>query len=95
MRWIYDSGHSVWDESQGRVVRIYGAVREITERKLAEEALRYQATLLKSVSDAVITTDLDFVVQSWNSAAEALYGWPAEEAIGKIDGRDGAHRVCQ
>jgi PAS domain S-box-containing protein len=86
VRWLHDSGHPVWDKSQGRVVRIYGAARDITERKQAVEALRYQATLLKSVSDAVITTDLDFVIQSWNSLAEALYGWRAEEAIGRLMG---------
>ncbi len=57
------------------------------ERVKAEEALRYQATLLGSVSDAVITTDLGFTIQSWNSVAEALYGWRAEEAIGKSMGQ--------
>jgi PAS domain S-box-containing protein len=56
--------------------------RDITEREQAEEALRYQATLLRSVTDAVITTDLDFTILSWNSAAEELYGWRAEEVIG-------------
>jgi len=38
------------------------------------EALRQ---IFKSVSDAVIVTDLDFTIQRWNPAAEALYGWPA------------------
>ncbi len=55
---------------------------DITQSKQDEEAMRYQATLLKSVTDAVITTDLDFNVESWNSAAEELYGWRAEEVIG-------------
>lgn len=62
---------------------LLAVVRDITERVEAEERRKYQALLLESISDAVITTDLDFVIQSWNSAAEALYGWRAEEVLGK------------
>ncbi|MGH9755968.1 MAG: PAS domain-containing sensor histidine kinase, partial [Blastocatellia bacterium] len=39
-RWLRDYGRAVWDEAAGRVTRIYGAVEDITERKLAEERLR-------------------------------------------------------
>jgi PAS domain S-box-containing protein len=87
VRWLHDRGHPQWDEAQSRVARVHGAARDITERKRAEEALRYQAALMKSVSDAVITTDLEFSIQTWNSAAEALYGWSAEEALGKLMGQ--------
>ncbi|MEP0806693.1 MAG: PAS domain S-box protein [Chloroflexota bacterium] len=54
----------------------------VTEKKRAEERLRYHASLLENVSDAVIATDARFVIQSWNKGAEALYGWTAKEAIG-------------
>jgi len=47
------------------------------------EAHKYQATALRNVSDAVITTDSDLRVRSWNAAAEAMYGWSADEVIGK------------
>jgi PAS domain S-box-containing protein len=56
---------------------------EVIERRQAEEQLRYQATLLEHVSDAIIATDLDFIITSWNHAAETLYGWNAQEVIGK------------
>ncbi len=85
VRWLRTSGRVECDEN-GRPVRFAGIDWDITARKQAEETLRYQATLLGSVSDAVITTDLDFVIQSWNSAAQALYGWPADEAIGRLMG---------
>ncbi|MBW2707464.1 MAG: PAS domain S-box protein, partial [Deltaproteobacteria bacterium] len=56
---------------------------EIDERRRAEEKLRYQATLLENVSDAVIAVDMDFKIRSWNDTAENIYGWKAEEVIGK------------
>lgn len=40
--------------------------------------------LLQYVSDAVIVTDLAFKITGWNRAAERIYGWPAEEVMGKI-----------
>jgi PAS domain S-box-containing protein len=51
--------------------------------KHAEEKIRYQADLLANVSDAVISTDLDFVIRTWNRAAESMYGWREAEVIGK------------
>jgi PAS domain S-box-containing protein len=57
-----------------------------TRAQLIEEleTLRWQQrALLDSTSDAIITTDLDFIIQGWNPAAETLYGWSAEEAIGR------------
>jgi len=56
---------------------------DITIRKKAEEQIQYQAKLVEDASDAIISTDLDFNIKSWNNAAETLYGWNADEAIGK------------
>ncbi|MBI4283949.1 MAG: PAS domain S-box protein [Chloroflexi bacterium] len=56
---------------------------DITERKKAEVIIEHQASLLEVVTDAIISTDKDFVIMSWNKAAEELYGWKAEEVIGK------------
>jgi PAS domain S-box-containing protein len=70
-------------DSEGRIVGLVGVNRDITERRLFEEQLRYHASLLENVSDAVISTDLDLTILSWNRGAEAMYGWRAEEAIGK------------
>ncbi|MBN1563319.1 MAG: PAS domain S-box protein, partial [Anaerolineae bacterium] len=57
--------------------------QDISERKAAEATLRYHSTILTSLSDAVISTDLAFVIQSWNEAAEKLYGWSAADTIGQ------------
>lgn len=58
------------------------SLRDISERKARERQLRYYASLQENVSDAVIATDLDFRIQSWNRAAELIYGWRAEEVLG-------------
>ena len=57
-------------------------LRNITERKQSEEEIAFQARLLSAVEQAVIATDLDGKVVSWNSFAEKLYGWSAAEAVG-------------
>jgi PAS domain S-box-containing protein len=56
---------------------------DITERKRLEDQFRAHATLLMSVSDAIISTDPNLVIETWNPAAEAIYGWRAHEVIGK------------
>jgi diguanylate cyclase (GGDEF)-like protein/PAS domain S-box-containing protein len=47
-----------------------------------EEQLRFQAKLLDAVGQSVIATDLEGKVLYWNRAAEGLYGWSSEEALG-------------
>ena len=49
-------------------------LRDLTDRKRAEAALRYQANLVEHVSDAIIGVDTDGRVESWNRAAELIYG---------------------
>jgi PAS domain S-box-containing protein len=56
---------------------------DITERKKAEDSIRFQAHLLDVVEQAVIATDLDGVVIYWNQFAQRLYGWSAVEAVGR------------
>lgn len=63
---------------------------EIAERKkiemelrAQEGKLRYQAGLLDIISDAVISTTLDFRILTWNRAAEQIYGYAAEEVMGQ------------
>lgn len=52
-------------------------------RKRAEESIVYQANLLQIISEAVIATDRDLRVKSWNRAAERMYGWKLDEAVGR------------
>ncbi len=67
----------------GGAQRFTGYVRDISERKRAEEAIRFQARLLDVVEQAVIATDVSGIITYWNHYAETLYGWSADEALGR------------
>ena len=58
-------------------------MRDITAKKAAAEALRFQAALVAHVSDALIATTGEGLVTSWNPAAETVYGWSEAEAVGR------------
>jgi PAS domain S-box-containing protein len=64
---------------------LVGVLKRRSERDQAEtlRIQRYQTLLLQSVSDAIIATDADFRIQSWNRASELIYGWTAAEVTGR------------
>ena len=68
-----------WDGLVGVVVTCV----DRSELKRAEERAREQASLLDLAADAIVVRDLDRRAVYWNRGAERLYGWPAEEALGK------------
>ncbi len=70
-------------DNNGQPLHVQSIMRDITERKRAEAQLAYQARLMEIVSDAIISTDMDNVIVSWNRAAQQVYGWKAEEVIGR------------
>ncbi|HEX5885094.1 MAG TPA: PAS domain S-box protein [Pyrinomonadaceae bacterium] len=62
----------------------YVAIRsDITERKRGEEQIREQAALLDQAQDAILVRDLEQNILFWNKGAEKIYGWSAEEVIGR------------
>jgi PAS domain S-box-containing protein len=81
-RWFSDSRKLVRD-AQGNPVALVGVSRDITERKQTEEKIRYLANILESSNDAIITKSLDGTITSWNKGAEQIYGYSAEEILGK------------
>jgi PAS domain S-box-containing protein len=58
-------------------------IRDVTLAKDHLRQLHYQASLQENVMDAVIVTDMNFRIQSWNQAAERIFGWQVEEVIDK------------
>jgi PAS domain S-box-containing protein len=72
------------DNPEGGPERILLGVEDVTERKEAELAMARLAAIVESSDDAVIATDLDGVITGWNQGAECLYGYTAQEAIGRL-----------
>jgi PAS domain S-box-containing protein len=60
-----------------------GIIRDLTERKRAEEGLSHLASIVESSGDAIIGKTLDGTVLSWNTGAERIYGYSAEEMRGR------------
>jgi PAS domain S-box-containing protein len=55
----------------------------LADQRTAERERRLLATIVETAGDAVMSGDLDGHITSWNAGAERLYGWTAEEAIGR------------
>lgn len=68
---------------EGDLFSVLAIIRDITTQMKVEEILRYESNLLRSLSDAVISTDLDLNIISWNKSAEQIYGWTEKEVCGR------------
>ena len=85
---IKEDGSTIWTDvsaialpfSDGQVVI---TTRDITESKKAEEKIQSLANIVESSNDAIITESLDGIITSWNKGAEQIYGYLAEEVLGK------------
>jgi PAS domain S-box-containing protein len=82
-RWNLDRGKVVEWDADGTPLRMVGTDADITERKEAELAQGQLAAIVESNGDAIISRGLDRTILSWNPAAERLFGWTAQEAIGR------------
>lgn len=67
----------------GVVKGFYALIHDLTERKKAEDANAQLAAIVESSDDAIVSKDLNGVITSWNMGAQRLFGYSAEEAIGK------------
>ncbi len=82
IRWGHAAGQAGRDE-QGRIVRLFGTMMDITERRQTDEENARLAAIVGSSYDAVMGITLDGTLVSWNKGAERLYGYGEAEIIGQ------------
>lgn len=73
------------------VLHILGAIRDVTQQRIAErerlqqlQHIRLQAELIHQAHDAILIRDPINRILFWNQGAEQLYGWSAQEALGRL-----------
>jgi PAS domain S-box-containing protein len=71
-------------DSEGRIIGASKIARDISVRKLAEDQLRRQASLLDQAFDAVLVWERNGAITFWNQGAEKMYGFSKNEAIGQV-----------
>jgi len=84
-RWLADRG-IVLDWKNGRPSQIGGIARDVTEKEAAEAVRRRLAAVVESSDDSIITMTMDGIIETWNAGAERIFGYTAEEVVGKTMG---------
>jgi two-component system sensor histidine kinase/response regulator len=74
---------SSFKDGDGSSRRIVVAMRDVSERKRAQEANSLLASIVDSSADAIYSETTEMIITSWNPAAQALFGYSAAEAVGR------------
>lgn len=79
---VIESKYSFIEDTTKKVA-LLSIIRDITEHRKYEINQLHLSSIVTSSDDAIISKNLDGIITSWNKSAERMFGWKAEEAIGK------------
>ncbi len=82
LRWLSGAGRVLLGE-HGEPVRALGVYQDVTERMQADETRARLAAIVESSDDAILSVAPDDTILTWNAGAERLYGYTANEMIGR------------
>ena len=81
-RWVYGRGELVFAEN-GTLLKMFGTIQDITERKKSEELIALHSHALESAANAIVITDREGKIISVNPAFSRFTGYSASEVIGR------------
>ncbi len=85
-RFVRSDGSILIGETSVRVLpdgRLLGIMRDITARKASEQQIRNQAEIINKARDGFMVSSLDGKITFWNQGAEHIFGWKAEDVVGR------------
>jgi PAS domain S-box-containing protein len=81
-RWVLNRGVPL-ETAAGHVAGYIGSAIDITERQQVEEMRQHLVAIIESSDAAIISQTLEGLITSWNRGAQRLYGYTAQEVLGK------------
>ena len=82
VRIVHSEREAIFDKTN-KPIRAKGTIQDVTEHKKSEEKIQNLANIVESSTDVIATVSLDSIVTSWNKGAEQIFGYTAEEILGK------------
>ena len=80
--WLRCNSSPIYDD-EGHIVAGVLLAHDMTEQKRSEEERAYHTRLLENTEDAILASDEQAVLTAWNKGAEKMFGWTAEEVLGR------------
>lgn len=80
--WFLSRAVPIHDEA-GKIIRWFGTNADITDLREAEQSILRLAAIVECSQDAIVSKSLDGIIQTWNRGAERMFGYKAEEVVGK------------
>ena len=80
--WTFSRAIPLFD-GRGEITEWFGAASDVSERRAHQEDLSRLAAIVDSADDAIISKDLNGIIRTWNRGATRIFGYTAEEAVGR------------